>query len=90
MTTAAIADTAAADKMLAEKRGRIGVMTGGMVGLSCLGGFVVPILFGALMSVTGSYFIGFIVVGVAPLLAGIRLGIVSRAGRAKKGASSSP
>jgi len=57
--------------------GKIGVMTGGMVGLSCVGGFVVPILFGLLLSLTGTYFIGFVIVGVIPLLAGLRLGLVA-------------
>jgi nitrate/nitrite transporter NarK len=67
--------------------GKVGVMTGGMVGLSCFGGFIMPILFGVLLSATGSYFAGFILVGVTPLLAGIRLGIVSRSGKARDKAS---
>jgi len=70
--------------------GRLGVMTGGMVGLSSVGGFAVPILFGVLLSLTGSYVVGFICVGIAPLLAGLRLGIVAWKRRAEEKGPPSP
>jgi nitrate/nitrite transporter NarK len=60
--------------------GQVGLMTGGMVSFSSFGGFVIPIVFGVLLSVTGGYAAGFVCVGLAPIVIGIRLAFGARRG----------
>lgn len=56
---------------LAEEKGEIGVLTGGVVGLSCFGAFVGPLAFALILKLTASYAAAFIVTALPAAVAGL-------------------
>jgi MFS family permease len=62
--------------------GRRGAVTGGVLSFGQVGAMLMPLIYSGLLSLTGSYGLGFIVCAVPPLLVGFDL---LRIGRGKKG-----
>lgn len=65
---------------LAKDKSEIGVLAGGVIGLSCLGGFLGPLVFALLLKLTGSYDIAFMTTAGPAAIAG--LAVILRGRRA--------
>jgi len=56
---------------LAKDKNAIGVLAGGVIGLSCLGGFLGPLAFALLLKLTGSYGVAFMTTAIPAAIAGL-------------------
>jgi len=72
---------------LAKDKSDVGVLAGGVIGLSCLGAFVVPLVFALLLKFTGSYALAFI---ATSLPAGVMGLAVMRRGRRRPAVAALP
>lgn len=71
---------------LARDKSEVGVLAGGVIGMSCLGGFAVPLAFALLLKLSGSYPVAFIVTSLPAGIMGLALILQGRAHRTETAA----